>query len=62
MVECYHYLVLLVSKIFHPEEACFLNFYCVGGWCGGGVVVVVGVLRFGTLDYVRAISVGFIGL
>ena len=42
MVECYHYLVLLVSKIFHPEEACFFFFYCVGGgvvvvwWCGGG--------------------------
>ena len=41
MVECYHYLVLLVSKFFHPEEACFLNFYCVGGvvvgWGGGRI-------------------------
>ena len=23
LVECSHYLVLLVSKFFHPEEACF---------------------------------------
>ena len=37
LVECSHYLVLLVGKIFHPEEACFFFFIVrVGGGGGGG--------------------------
>ena len=35
LVECSHYLVLLVGKIFHPEEACFL-FFIVWVVVGGG--------------------------
>ena len=32
-LECYHYLVLLVSKFYHPYD---ISSYCVvGGWVGG---------------------------
>ena len=100
LVECSHYLVLLVGKIFHPEEACFFIFYspkesslknsprgpigrvlslpCIIGWkifsprrsmffyfllCGWVVVVVVwGVLPFGTLDHVMTIFFKFLVL
>ena len=39
LVECFHYLVLLVGKFFPPEEACFFFFLLCGWWVvvGGGV-------------------------